>query len=94
MLFIWGSWKGGLVTKWVFRKLVNRVTKKIKDWKSRTLPQANKLTLVRSIVQSILTSDKLTLVRSVVQSILTYLITCFKIPDNIIRKLKRKLLGF
>lgn len=48
----------------MFRSLVERVEKKLKDWKSRTLSQA----------------DKLTLIKAVAQAIPTYLMTCFKIP--------------
>lgn len=62
----------------LFRELMNRVTKKIKDWNSQILSQA----------------DKLTLVRSIVQSILTYLMTCSKILDNIIRKIEGEIVRF
>lgn len=37
----------------VFRGLVNRISKKFKDLKGRTLSQVEKLTLVKSVVQSI-----------------------------------------
>lgn len=33
----------------VFRVLVSRVKKKLKDWKSRILSQAGKITLVKSV---------------------------------------------
>ncbi|KAL8481852.1 hypothetical protein ACS0TY_028121 [Phlomoides rotata] len=52
----------------IFRCLVDRVAKKVKDWKSITLSQAAKLTLVNSVVQSIP----------------TYLMSCFRIPGTII----------
>lgn len=54
------------------------MTKKIKDWKSRMLSQAGKLTLVRSVVQSIP----------------TYLMTCFEVPDNIIQKIEGEIARF
>lgn len=55
----------------VFRGLINRITKKLKDWKSKTLSQAGKLALVKSVAQSIP----------------TYLMTCFKIPSGVIQRL-------
>ncbi|KAL8490884.1 hypothetical protein ACS0TY_022765 [Phlomoides rotata] len=52
----------------VFRSLVGKVLKKLKDWKSKTLSQVRKLALVKSVVQSIP----------------TYLMACFKLPQSII----------
>lgn len=62
----------------VFKALLDRVTKKIKDWKSRVLSHTWKLTLVRSVIQSIP----------------TYLMTYFKIPDNIIHKIEGEICRF
>lgn len=62
----------------VFRVLLNRVMKKLKDWKSRTLSSTGKLTLVRSVVQSIP----------------SYLMTCFKILENVIQKIESEIARF
>lgn len=63
--------KVGRCREEVFRVLVSRVTKKLKDWKSGTLSQAGKITLVKSVVQVIP----------------TYLMSCFRIPQGIVRKI-------
>lgn len=63
----------------LFHSLVDRVNKKLKDWKSRSLSYAG---------------GKLTLVKSVAQAILTYLMTCFKIPNNIISKIEALIIMF
>ncbi|KAL8549530.1 hypothetical protein ACS0TY_008385 [Phlomoides rotata] len=56
----------------IFRSLVDRVTKKVKDWKSKILSQAGKLTIVKSVVQAIP----------------TYLMPCFIIPKTIIEQIE------
>ncbi|KAL8496805.1 hypothetical protein ACS0TY_020472 [Phlomoides rotata] len=62
----------------VFRELVNRVTKKLKDWKARVLSLAGKVTLVKSVIQAIP----------------TYLMTCFKIPKGILEKIESAIARF
>ncbi|KAL8534351.1 hypothetical protein ACS0TY_010387 [Phlomoides rotata] len=59
-----------------FRTVVNRVTKKLKDWNSKTLSQAGKLALVKSVAQAIP----------------TYLMTCFKLPKATIDRIKSTIL--
>ncbi|KAL8502242.1 hypothetical protein ACS0TY_021383 [Phlomoides rotata] len=56
----------------IFRCLVNRVAKKVKDLNNKTLSQVGKLTLVKSVVQSVP----------------TYLMSCFRIPSTIIDQMK------
>ncbi|KAL8557301.1 hypothetical protein ACS0TY_004654 [Phlomoides rotata] len=53
----------------VFRGLVGRIEKKLKDWKARTLSQTGKLTLLKSVIQSIP----------------TYLMSVFRIPQRVVR---------
>lgn len=55
----------------MFRCLINRIIKKLKDWKSKMLSQAGKLALVKSVAQSIP----------------TYLMTCFKIPIGVLDRI-------
>lgn len=62
----------------IFRVLVNRVEKKLKDWKSKMLSQAGKLTLIKSVAQAIP----------------TYLMSCFKIPDGVINKIRAAIIRF
>lgn len=62
----------------IFRVLVDRVEKKIKDWKSRSLSQAGKLTLLKSVVQSIP----------------TYLMGVFYLPNNIIKRIETAMSRF
>ncbi|KAL8462267.1 hypothetical protein ACS0TY_033349 [Phlomoides rotata] len=62
----------------IFLDLVDRVTKKLRGWKSKTLSFAGKLTLIKSIVQAIP----------------TYLMTCFKIPQTIIEQIEAYIVHF
>lgn len=52
----------------IFRTLVSWEEKKLKDWRSNMLSQA----------------DKLTLIKFVAQAIPDYLMSCFKIPYGVI----------
>lgn len=62
----------------IFRSLVHRVEKKLKDWKSKTLSQAGKLTLIKSVAQAIP----------------TYLMSCFNIPEGVIDKIRAAIVRF
>lgn len=52
--------------------------KKLKDWKSKTLSQAGKLVLIKSVAQVIP----------------TYLMSCFRIPDGVINKIRAAIIRF
>ncbi|KAL8525380.1 hypothetical protein ACS0TY_014852 [Phlomoides rotata] len=56
----------------VFNSLAVRVEKKIKDWKERTMSQAGKLTLLKSVIQSMP----------------TYLMLVFKLPYGIVDRIE------
>ncbi|KAL8473993.1 hypothetical protein ACS0TY_030733 [Phlomoides rotata] len=62
----------------VFGCLAERVEKKLKDWKGRTLSQAGKLTLLRSVIQTIS----------------TYLMSVFQIPAGIIDHIESAMCHF
>lgn len=62
----------------VFRTLVHRVEKKLKDWKSKKLSQAGKLTLIKFVAQAIP----------------TYFMSCFRIPDGVIDKIRATIVRF
>lgn len=56
----------------VFRVLVSRVTKKFWCWKSKTLSQEGKITLIKLVAQAIL----------------IYLMSCFRIFVEIVHKIQ------
>lgn len=62
----------------MFRFLVSRVEKKLKDWKSRMLSQASKLVLIKYVAQAIP----------------TYLMSCFLIPTGVIEKIRATIFRF
>lgn len=62
----------------IFRTLVARVEKKLKDWKSKTISQTGNLVLIKPVAQSIP----------------TYLISCFKIPQGVLDKIRSTILRF
>ncbi|KAL6522139.1 hypothetical protein OROMI_032016 [Orobanche minor] len=62
----------------IFRTLAGRIEKKLKDWKNKTLSQAGKLVLIKSVAQAIP----------------TYLMSCFKIPYGTIDRIRRAFMQF
>lgn len=62
----------------IFSTLVARMENKLKDWKSKTLSQVGKLVLIKSVAQAIP----------------TYLMSCFKIPQNVLDKIRATIMRF
>ncbi|KAL8525370.1 hypothetical protein ACS0TY_014847 [Phlomoides rotata] len=61
-----------------FRSVVQRVEKKFKDCKIKTLSQAGKLTLIKSVAQSIP----------------IYTMSCFKLPQDVIERIRAVIIRF
>lgn len=62
----------------IFRTLVSRIEKKLKDWKSRPLSKAVKLMLIKSVAQAIP----------------TYLMSVFKISNGTIDRIRSTIMRF
>lgn len=68
----------GRSKKEIFSSIVERVIKKLKNWKVRTLSQAGKLTLIKSVAQAIP----------------TYVMSCFLLPQSITHWINQIIVNF
>lgn len=61
-----------------FNFIIERVRKKLKDWKAKVMSQAGRMVLIKAVIQSIP----------------AYFMSCFRLPMEILRKLEQEVSNF